>query len=169
VNVVRLYPDMRMAGGDLAIPLRWFTIKSEAAYFRTNDPGTDDYVMYVVQFERQTGEWILVAGYAGEAVTEGRSSQSLTEGPASQAFDRGLTRTFLGRASYTIDVNRSLAFQGAVRQNGRGFWLQAEYSQAFGQHWRGTIRLNAIGGAQNDFLGQYRRNSSLDLLLRFSY
>ena len=28
---------------------------------------------YVVQLERQTGEWVLVGGYAGEVVTERRS------------------------------------------------------------------------------------------------
>jgi hypothetical protein len=164
-EVTRTFPAMRMVGGDMAWPCRWFTLKGEAGYFWTTDPTTDDYAIYVVQAERQTGEWMIVGGYAGEFVTTTRSAL-----PAQfTAFDRGLAKTFLGRASYTIDVNRSLAFEGAVRQNGRGFYVKAEYSQAVGQHWRATARADVIGGALDDFLGQYRRNSSARLTFRYSY
>ncbi len=164
-EVTHTFPAMRMVGGDMAWPLRWFTLKAEAGYFWTTDPATDDYGIYVVQFERQAGEWLIVGGYAGEFVTVTRSNL-----PAQfTAFDRGLAKTFLGRASYTIDVNRSLAFEGAVRQNGRGVWVKAEYSQTVGQHWRATARTDLIGGALDDFLGQYRRNSSVRLILRYSY
>ncbi len=164
-EVTRTYPTMRMVGGDMAWPLRWFTLKGEAGYFWTTNPATDDYGIYVVQLERQVAEWTIVGGYAGEFVTVTRSAL-----PAQfTAFDRGLAKTFLGRASYTIDVNRSLAFEGAVRQNGRGFYVKAECSQAFGQHWRASVRADVIGGALDDFLGQYRRNSSARLVLRYSY
>ena len=164
-EITRTYPTLRMLGGDMAWPSRWFTLKAEAGYFWTTDKATDDYGIYVVQVERQAGEWLIVGGYAGEFVTVTRSVL-----PAQfSAFDRGLTKTFLGRASYTIDVNRSLAFEGAVRQNGRGFYLKAEYSQAVGQHWRATARTDLIGGALDDFLGQYRRNSSARLTVRYSY
>lgn len=175
-DIARTYVDMKMAGVDLAVPTRWFTVKGEAGYFASREPRTDEYLMYVVQIERQKGDWLFVGGYAGEAVTNRRSSAGLTTDGApvttsavNLPFDRGLTRTFLGRASYTIDVNRSLAFQGAVRQDGRGYWIQAEFSRSYGQHWRTTVRANGIGGSPDDFLGQYRRNSSLDLMLRYSY
>ena len=55
------------------------------------------------------------------------------------APDRGLTRSIVGRASYTIDPTRSLTFESAVRQNGDGVYAKAEYSQARGQHWRATV------------------------------
>ena len=55
------------------------------------------------------------------------------------APDRGLTRALVGRASYTVDVNRSMAFEGAVRQSGAGGYGKAEYSQAHAQHWRTTV------------------------------
>jgi hypothetical protein len=164
-EVTRTFPVMRMVGGDMAWPFRWFTLKGEAGYFWTTDPATDDYGIYVVQLERQAGEWIVVGGYAGEFVTVTRSALPT---PLA-AYDRGLTKTFLGRASYTLDVNRSVAFEGAVRQNGRGFYVKAEYSQAFGQHWRATATADVIGGALDDFLGQYRRNSSARITLRYSY
>ena len=80
-----------------------------------------------------------------------------------------MSRAFVGRASYTLDPNRSVAFEGAVRQNGRGVYARAEYSQAFGQHWRATIAAVAIGGDADDFLGQYRRNSHATLTLRYSF
>jgi hypothetical protein len=47
--------------------------------------GPDEYVLYVMQVERQTGQWRLVGGYAGEVVTVRRAASTF-------APDRGLTR-----------------------------------------------------------------------------
>ncbi len=162
LSISRVYPAIRSYGGDAAVPTRWFTIKGEAAYVTSSSPATDEYVLYVVQLERQTGEWLLVAGYAGEAVTEHRAL--LTFAP-----DRGLTRSIVARASYTIDPNRSAAIEAAVRQNGGGVYVKPEYSQAYGQHWRTTATAVLIAGRAGDFLGQYRRNSHLTLTLRYSF
>ena len=70
IAITKRYPAIRMYGGDVAIPTTWFTAKGEAAYFTTTTPGADEYVVYVLQLERQTGEWLVVGGYAGEAVTK---------------------------------------------------------------------------------------------------
>ena len=70
MTIVPDYPTLRSYGGDAAIPLPWFTAKVEAAYFTTDTPRTDEYVLYVVQLERQIGEWSLMGGYAGEARDE---------------------------------------------------------------------------------------------------
>jgi hypothetical protein len=163
IDVQQFYPKMLMAGGDLAIPLRPFTLKAEAAHFSSNDDRADEYGLYVVQLERQSGEWFFVGGYAGEVITN-HGSRAATFAP-----DRGLTKTFLGRAGYTIDTNRSLAFESAVRENGDGLWLKGEYSQAVGQHWRATLNLTLVRGDVGDFLGQYRRNSHALLILRYSF
>jgi hypothetical protein len=144
------------------VPTPWFTLKSEAAYFTSSTPLTDEYVLYVVQLERQTGEWVIVAGYAGEAITRRRSTLAF-------APDRGMTRSIVGRASYTIDPVRTLAFETAVRQNGDGLYGKVEYSQARGQHWRATVTAVGIGGQPDDFLGQYQRNSHVALALRYSF
>jgi hypothetical protein len=160
--VRRFYPAIRTYGADAALPTKWFTIKSEAAYFTSSSPVTDEYVLYVIQLERQTGEWVIVAGYAGEAVTVHRSDLAF-------APDRGLTRSILARASYTIDPVRSLAFEAAIRQNGEGFFAKVEYSHARGRHWRATLTGVGIGGASDDFLGQYSRNSHLKLAVRYSF
>ena len=163
IDVQQFFPKMLMAGGDLAIPLRPFTLKAEAAHFSSNDDRADEYGLYVVQLERQSGEWFFVGGYAGEVITN-HGSRAATFAP-----DRGLTKTFLGRAGYTIDTNRSLAFESAVRENGDGLWLKGEYSQAVGQHWRATLNLTLVRGDVGDFLGQYRRNSHALLILRYSF
>lgn len=162
VPVQRVYPRMRMWGGDAAMPTPWFTVKGEAGYFTSPELTADEYVLYVVQLERQTGEWLLIGGYAGEVVTEDRHSVTF-------APDRGLARTFLGRASYTIDVNRSMAIEASIRQNGDGLYLKGEYSQARGQHWRATVSAALIRGEPDDFLGQYRLNSNIGLALRYSF
>jgi hypothetical protein len=158
----RTFAPLRMAGADAAVPLRWFTVKGEVALLRTASATADDVVLYVVQIERQSGELSLVGGYAGEIVTAARSLFSF-------APDRGLARAFLGRASYTIDANRSLAFEGAIRQNAKGVWVKTEYSQAKGAHWRTTVSGTVIDGRENDFFGQYRRNSHLLATLRYSF
>jgi hypothetical protein len=162
IRVVQVFPRIRMYGGDAAWPLKWFTLKGEAAYFTSSDQRADEYVLFVIQAERQVGEWFFVGGYSGEVVTKRQYF-------ASFAPDRGQSRSFLGRASYTIDVNRSVAFQAVVRQNGDGAWLEGEYSQAMGQHLRVTLRGDLIRGDASDFLGQYRRNSHLTTTLRCSF
>jgi hypothetical protein len=162
IVVRRIYPTMRSFGGDLALPTRWVAIKGEAAYSTSRTAGTDDYLLYVIQLERQTGEWQLVAGYAGEVVTRRRAA-------ATFAPDRGLARAIVGRAAYTLDANRSLVFEGAVRQTGDGVYAKLEYSQARGRHWRTTITGVGIAGEDDDFLGQYHRNSHLAATLRYSF
>jgi len=162
VEARRYYPKLRMYGGDAAIPLGWLTLKGEAAWLRSPASEADEYLLYVVQLERQAGEWFLVGGYAGQTVT--REHAALGFAP-----DRGLARAFLGRAGYTIDANRSLALEAAARQDGKGLWLKLEYSEAFGQHWRATAGFTLIRGKSEDFLGQYRRNSHLGLALRYSF
>lgn len=162
ITLQRYFARMLMAGADLAVPLRWFTLKAEAAHFASSTPQADEYTQYVVQAERLAGEWAFVGGYAGEAVTTRRS-------PLDFAPDRGLTRTFLGRAAYTIDANRSVAFETAVRQNLHGFYSKLEYSQAAGAHLRFIVFGALFAGRDSDFLGQYKRNSHFGAAIRFSF
>ena len=160
--VQRFYPQMRMYGGDIAVPLPKVTIKGEAGYFTSTTKKADEYLLYVIQLERQQGEWTFTGGYAGEAVTERRGFLNF-------APDRGLSRSFLGRAGYTIDTNRSLALETAIRQNGKGVYGKFSYTQALGPHWRATAGLALIGGKDSDFLGQYHRNSHILFGLRYSF
>jgi hypothetical protein len=162
IDYVRTYPALRLYGADAAVPLRWFTVKTEAAYYTSPDRQQDEYVIYVLQFERQIKELSIVAGYAGDAITA--RTPTLQFSP-----ELGFARAILAHAQYTIDSNRSVAVDAAVRQNGRGSWLRAEYSQAFGQHWRGTAGYSWIRGDDSDFLGQYHRNSFALLALRYSF
>ena len=160
--LVRTYTGLRMVGADLVKPTRWVTIRAEIGYFASRDKKADDYSTFVVQAERQVGEWLFVAGYAGEVVRASR-------GPASLALERGLARTFLGKATYTIDTNRAFSLEGALRRSGSGAYVKGEFSQALGAHWRLSVRGTCLGGDESDFLGQYRRNSSAGLVARYSY
>jgi hypothetical protein len=162
ISFQRFYPQMRMYGADTAVPLKTVSLKAEVAYFTSTTRQADEYLLYVLQLERQAGEWFFVGGYAGEVVAERRSALDF-------APDRGLARAFVARAGYTIDTNRSIAFETAIRQNGRGVWAKAEYSQAFAGHWRATAGFALIRGSDTDFLGRYRRNSHAILALRYSF
>jgi hypothetical protein len=163
LSIRRFYPKVLMMGGDFAIPTPWLTMKGEVAQFNFDDDRVDDFLQYVLQLERQSGEWFFVGGYAGEAITNNGTRS------AGFAPDRGLTKTFLGRAGYTIDANRSIVFEAAARQNGDGTWIKFEYSQAVSQHWRLTTNLTVIQGEPGDFLGQYHRNSHALLIVRYSF
>ena len=145
VDVQRYYPKLRLYGADLAVPLSWFTVKAEGAYFTSSTVGADEYALYVIQLERQVKEWSFVGGYAGEVVTRS------TGNPLEFAPDRGFARSFLGHAGWTIDANRSLALEASVRVHGSV--AKAEYSQAFGQHWRATAGIAWIRGAEGGFPG----------------
>lgn len=162
VTLQRYFARILMIGGDAAIPLRWFTLKAEAAHFASSTQQADEYTQYVVQAERMAGEWVFAGGYAGEIVTTKRN-------PLDFAPDRGLTETFLGRASYNIDPNRSIAFETAVRQNLHGLYAKLEYSQTAGNHWRFTLGGVLLAGRSDDFLGQYKRNSHVAAAIRYSF
>ncbi|MBM3812792.1 MAG: hypothetical protein FJW20_14290 [Acidimicrobiia bacterium] len=162
IEFERVHPTLRLYGGDVAVPLRWVTVKGEAAWFTSRTRLADEYLLYVIQLERMVGEWVFVGGYAGEAVTERRN-------PADFAPDRGFARSFLGRAQYTIGPRRSVAFEAAVRQNGEGVWLRSEYSQQLGRNWRATAGFTLIRGDGRDFLGQFRLNSYGLVALRYSF
>lgn len=162
IGITRTYSSLTMLGGDAAVSMPWFTFKGEAGFFTSSTPGTEEYVLYVVQLERQSGEWLVVGGYVGDVVTA--EGSGLTFAP-----DRGIARSVIARASYTIDSNRSTAFETAVRLNGRGLYARGEYSQARGQHWRATVSATLLRGDADDFLGQYRLNSHIVAALRYSY
>ena len=162
VYLTRLYPSLRMYGADAAVPLKWLTLKAETAWFTSRSGQADEYVLYVVQAERQAGEWFFIGGYAGEAVTAARRRLDFSP-------DRGLARAVLAHAGYTIDANRSLALEAAFRENGDGGWARFSYSQALGAHWRATVSFSLIRGAAEDFFGQYRRNSHAAFTLRYSF
>jgi hypothetical protein len=162
VPVYRYYPQMRMYGGDAAVPLPYVTVKAEAAYFTSTTPSSDEYALYVIQLERQAGEWTFIGGYAGQAVTS--HGLAVTFSPI-----RGSTRAFVGHAGYTIDTNRSVTCEAVIRQNGAGLYVKPEYTQAFGQHWRLTAGFVLIRGEDTDFLGQYHRNSHLIVAARYSF
>ena len=130
--------------------------------FTSSTPTADEYLLWVLQLERQAGEWFFVGGYAGQHVTRRRSLGGFSP-------ERGFTEAFVARAGYTIDVRRSVALETVVRQNGEGLWIKLEYSQTFGQHWRATGGVAAIRGSADDFLGQYRRNSHVVLTARYSF
>jgi hypothetical protein len=162
IFVQRFYPQLRMLGADAAAPFHWATFKGEAAYFKSSDVRSDQYLLYVLQLERQSGDWDFTGGYVGEIVTVQRDVPMFS--PL-----RGLARAFVGKVSYTIDTNRSVSFEAAVRQNGQGVRLKPEYTQAFGQHWRATLGMAWISGSPSDFIGQYHQNRYVTLSLRYSF
>ena len=75
------FPSMRMYGGDAVVPSRWVTIKGEGGYFTSDDPNADDYVLFVVELERQQGEVLVAGGYAGEHVTSQRAVRTVCARP----------------------------------------------------------------------------------------
>jgi hypothetical protein len=162
-KVERFYPLLRSVGADTAAALPWFTVKAEAAYFASRDARANEHIQYVVQLERQSGEWSVAGGYAGDHTTR-TGTQVASFGP-----DRGIANAFIAVARYQLDTNRDVALETSIRQNGKGAWARAEYSQAFGQHWRATVRASLIRGDALDFFGQYRRNSNVAVALRYSY
>ncbi len=162
ITLQRYFAQMRMYGGDVAVPLRWFTVKGEAGYFTSSTPTADEYALYVIQLERQIGEWTFVGGYAGDAITRRRTQLGFTP-------DLGLSESLIGRVSYNLDANRSVAFQTVVRQNGAGMYAQFEYTQAIGAHFRLTGSATLLRGNDSDFLGQYHHNSNFQLILRYSF
>jgi hypothetical protein len=167
LDVQRFYPKIRTYGTDAAIPLRFFTIKTEAALFTSrensvNAPRSDTYLLWVAQLERQFRQWVFAAGYAGQTVFDQRY-------PIYFDPERGLTKTILAKAVYNLDAPTSISIETATRQNGRGTWTTAEVSRQLANHWRLIAGITVIAGNRNDFLGEYHQNSFGILKVRYSF
>ena len=165
--VQRFYPKIRTYGTDAAIPLQWFTIKTEAAFFESREtsvsaPRSDTYLLWVAQLERQIRQWVVAGGYAGQTVFDNRY-------PVYFDPERGLTKTFFAKGVYNLSAPSSLSIETAVRQNGQGAWSAVEYSRQVATHWRVIGGITIVAGSPNDFLGQYHRNSFGVLKLRYSF
>jgi hypothetical protein len=165
--VQRFYPKIRTYGTDAAIPMRFVTLKTEAAWIDSretslNAPRSDSYVLWVAQLERQIRQWVIAAGYAGQTVFVHRD-------PIYFDLDRGLTQSFLAKAVYNLDAPTSFSIETATRQNGRGTWITAEYSRELASHWRAILGATIIAGNRNDFLGEYHRNSFGVVRIRYSF
>ena len=161
-TITRFYPAIRAYGADLVVPFGAFALKAEAAWLEARERDTDDYGLYVVQVERQQGEWLLLGGWVGEVV--GTDRGALTYAP-----DRGLARSLVGRASYTIGPTRSLAIESVAHWSGDGVYAKADYAHLIGGHWRMTLRLIVMRGEPQHYIGQYRLNSFAGAVARFSY
>jgi hypothetical protein len=162
VRLVRVYPILRSYGAELAVPTSLVTFKGEGAYFTSPNPADREFVLYVIEIERQIGEWMLNGGYIGERET--RAGAAFRFAP-----DEGLAESIIARAAYTVDPRRTIAVEGAVRQTGDGGYAKVEFSEALESHWRLTLTGVGIGGHADDFLGQYHRNSYAAVGLRFSF
>jgi hypothetical protein len=162
LELFNYFAQLRMVGGAVAAPNRWFTLKAEGGFFASSTPAADNYFQYVVQAERQSGEWTFVGGYAGEYVTARRNLFDF-------APDRGLTRSFLGRASLQLNPRDTVAVDAALRQNGEGVWIRGEFTHSFNDHWSVRTGGTFIRGQSTDFLGQFQRNSHLSVAFRYSF
>ena len=162
INYLRVYPKLRMAGADTAIPLDWLTLKAEAAYFASPNGDNDDYGQAVIQVERNAGEWFLTGGYAGEHVFK-------QVRPYRFAPDRGLTRAFLGHARRQLDERRNLELTAVVRSSGQGMLFRAAYSHNLSAHFSLTLSWTFLHGKEGDFLGNYSRNSQGGAWFRYGF
>jgi hypothetical protein len=162
ITFSRSYPALRLYGGDLAISLPLFTLKGEAAYYTSPANQQDEYVLYVLEAERQIRELQLVFGYTGEVVTAHAGTQQFLG-------ERGFTRAAFGHARYALDANRTLTLDVFVRQNGRAAILTPGYSHSFGNHWRASVTFTWLSGDPRDFLGRYYRNSFATTGLHYSF
>jgi hypothetical protein len=158
----RRYPAIRAWGADAAVPLPGVTLKAETTWQEATSNDADDYGLWVVQAERQQADWLLIGGYVGEWVTAERGALSF-------APDRGLAKSLIGRASRTLERNRSVLVEAVARQNGDGLYAKGEYSHGVGAHWRVTLQGVLLRGSIDDFLGQYRLNSWTGARTRFSF
>ena len=162
ITFSRSYPALRMYGGDLAISLPLLTLKGEAAYYTSPANQQDEYVLYVLQAERQIRELQVVFGYTGEVVTAHEGAQQFLG-------ERGFARAVFGHARYALSANRTLTLDVFVRQNGGSALLRPGYSHSFGDHWHASVNYAWLTGNGNDFLGQYHRNSFATLGVRYSF
>jgi hypothetical protein len=162
ITFSRMYPSLRLYGGDFAVAFAPFSLKGEAAYYTSPAKQQDEYLLYVLEVERQIRDLRLTFGYAGEVITKNRNTPQF-------AAEQGFTRALIGHAQYALGSNRALTLDTFVRQNGHSSLVRPGYSQSFGAHWSATAGFVWLRGDESDFLGQYHRNSFAITELRYSF
>jgi hypothetical protein len=162
IDVRRYNLPIRALGADVLIPTSALTLRAEAAGLKSRDRNADDYVLYVLQGERQWREWLFIAGYAGERVITDRPDLGFSP-------ERGLAGAILARASYGAGATQSLVVETLARQSGDGVYAKAELSRALTSRLRLGLRFVIIRGRDSDFVGQYHRNSFAAPHLRYSF
>ncbi len=85
VAVRRRYAQLTTVGADVAVPLPVFTVKAEAAWFHSDTARAGEYMLYVVQVERQSGEWLFVAGIRGRVRETADAARRLSAGSRADA------------------------------------------------------------------------------------
>ena len=162
IDIRRRYAALRTYGADLVVPLSSVAFRAELAAFDAPDADANEYVLYVLQGERQWREWLFIAGYSGEKMTNDRNI-------AAFSADRGLAGALLVRASYNLGGDRSFIIEAIARHNGDGVYSKAEYSRIAARNLRVALRFVAISGKVTDFLGQYRLNSFTAGHIRYNF
>jgi hypothetical protein len=81
ITIRRSFAELDTVGADAAIPLRWLTIKAESAFFRSDNPQVDQYVLYVCKpsGSRASG-CSLPATSVSTSLTTGTNSLSIRSG-----------------------------------------------------------------------------------------
>ena len=97
--------------------------QGRSCIFARRRTGADEYILYVIQLERQTGEWLLGGGYAGEAVTHARRQLTFAPGPRHRTImssaGRRIDRPEPQRGSRGRDpAGRSLAYMSRASLEG---------------------------------------------------
>ena len=162
ISYARLYPSLRLYGADITVPRSLFTFKAETAYYTSSTKNQDQYVLYLLELERQVREAHITFGYAGEIVTAHGNTLPY---PGERGFARGL----ISHVLYNLDANRALTLDVFLRHNGASSIVSPAFSQSFANNWRATVGFTWLRGEPNDFLGQYHRNSFVNAELRYNF
>jgi hypothetical protein len=114
IRLRRLYSALRQYGGDLTVPLPWFTVKTE---FRSRTASADEYVsslLYVVQLEPLVGGVVFrpgLCGRSGDGAAQSAGSAPERGGGNGRAAER---RWRVGEGRVLGAAESSLACHGIV-------------------------------------------------------
>jgi hypothetical protein len=162
VSLSREYYRIHVIGADFASALGPVGLRGETAYFDQTDPANRDHLLFVVGIDRSWGEWFAVIQYADLNVAGTFDSTAVFP-------DLGLRSTLMWRIERTIGPARSIEIKGALRLRDGDFLIQPVYNLTVSNRWQLKLGAAVFGGPRSGYLGQFRDNGSVNVLLRYMF
>ncbi len=162
VALDRSFYRLRVAGADFATSIGPFGLRGEVAYYDQSGPGTPDHVLVVAGLDRSWGDWFAVVEYADLSVAGFY--------PYPLVFpDLALKSTVMWRVTRTMGPSQSVELSGSVGLRDGGVFVRPLYKKTLTNRWSLNLGATFLAGPSDSYIGQYRRNDSLDLQLRCAF
>lgn len=176
VTMAPTYHRRRAIGMDLATNFGAFGIRSEAAYYLTedwdgNDPAIDDpYFLYTIGVDRSFlnalagNDLYVLVEWIHEVKVPARNTKYGTTD-----LNHVLRKSVVGKADLSIGDYKKVTLEGVLNLDNRDWWIRPGLSWSVTDGVQLLAELDLLGGPRDSFFGAFRDNGRLHVRMKYSF